>query len=214
MSVRAIPSISAPDSTDRNAGRNADRLADLDADRLLADLLEGPFEPETRRLLITASGGDPALLRVLVLTGLGVGDLARHDGYWRWSRSTSRLGRLTRMIESRAAGFSRTQAAAMRTLTETWALPKTLVERLSGGAESGTDPAGETLGLTRREKQILELIADGLTAEAIGRRLRVSPRTVAKHQERMYRKLGTSDRLTTVLRAQRLGLLPALAPTA
>lgn len=213
MFVRATPSISAPDPIDRHAGRGADRRVDQDPDRLLADLLEGPFEPETRRLLIAASGGDPALLRALVLTGLGVGDLARHDGYWRWSRSTSRLGRLTRMIESRAAGFSRSQAAAMRTLTESWALPRTLVERLSGGVGSGTGPGGGTLGLTRREQQVLELIADGLTAEAIGRRLRVSPRTVAKHQERMYRKFGTSDRLTTVLRAQRLGLLPVLAAT-
>jgi ATP/maltotriose-dependent transcriptional regulator MalT len=35
---------------------------------------------------------------------------------------------------------------------------------------------------------------------------------VNKHLERLYRKLGTSDRLTTVLRAQALGLLPAGPP--
>lgn len=201
MSIQSIASVSASVPAERNA------------ERLLADLLQGPVEPETRRLLLTAAGEDPALLRVLVLTGLGVGDLARRDGYWRWNRSTSRIGRLTKAIETRATGFSRSQAAAMRTLTESWALPKELVARMPGGAEPSPDPACMPLGLTRREQQILELIADGLTAEAIGRRLHLSPRTVAKHQERMYRKFGTSDRLTTVLRAQRLGLLPVLAAT-
>jgi DNA-binding NarL/FixJ family response regulator len=61
--------------------------------------------------------------------------------------------------------------------------------------------------LTRRERQILVLLGEGLTARSIGRRLELSPRTVAKYQQRIYRKFGTSDRLTTVLRAQRLGLL-------
>jgi DNA-binding NarL/FixJ family response regulator len=64
------------------------------------------------------------------------------------------------------------------------------------------------LNVTRREQQILVLLSGGLTARAIGHRLGLSPRTVAKYQQRIYRKFGTCDRLTTVLRAQRLGLLP------
>jgi DNA-binding NarL/FixJ family response regulator len=63
------------------------------------------------------------------------------------------------------------------------------------------------LNLTRREQEILVVLSEGLTAQAIARRLGLSPRTVAKYQQRIYRKFGTSDRLTTVLRAQRLGLL-------
>lgn len=70
---------------------------------------------------------------------------------------------------------------------------------------------GADFDLTRREQQILVLLSEGLTAQAIGRRLDLSPRTVAKYQQRIYRKFGTSDRLTTVLRAQRLGLLVAAA---
>lgn len=65
------------------------------------------------------------------------------------------------------------------------------------------------LNLTRREQEILVLLSDGLTAQAIARRLGLSPRTVAKYQQRIYRKFGTSDRLITVLRAQRLGLVHA-----
>jgi DNA-binding NarL/FixJ family response regulator len=61
--------------------------------------------------------------------------------------------------------------------------------------------------LTCRQAQILGLLATGLTAEAISRRLGISRRTVTKHQELLYRRLGTSDRLTTVLRAQLLGLV-------
>ncbi len=65
--------------------------------------------------------------------------------------------------------------------------------------------------LTRREIAVLTLLADGLTAEAVGRRLGISGRTVHKHTENLYRKLSASDRLTAVLRAQGLGLLPGRA---
>ena len=55
---------------------------------------------------------------------------------------------------------------------------------------------------------MLVLVADGLTAAAVARRLVVAERTVHKHLERAYAKLGVSDRVTAVLRAQRLGILP------
>ncbi|MFF4505853.1 LuxR C-terminal-related transcriptional regulator [Streptomyces sp. NPDC001401] len=63
--------------------------------------------------------------------------------------------------------------------------------------------------LTPRETAVLLLLTDALTAAAIGRRLGISDRTVHKHIEKIYRKLGTRDRISTVLRAQQLGLVPA-----
>jgi DNA-binding CsgD family transcriptional regulator len=60
--------------------------------------------------------------------------------------------------------------------------------------------------LTPRETAVLLLLTDALTAAAIGRRLGISDRTVHKHIENIYRKLGTRDRVSTVLRAQQLGL--------
>lgn len=61
--------------------------------------------------------------------------------------------------------------------------------------------------LTAREQVILSLMARGGTATGIAARLAISPRTVHKHQENLYRKLGAVDRLSAVLAAQRLGLL-------
>lgn len=212
-----LPTLSAATTADPT-----DRIAD----RLLGAVLDGPIEPETRRLLTTAADGDIRLLRALVLTGLGLGDLVRRDGYWQWNPATSRAGRLATLIETRAARFTGPQLAALRVITDSWTRPYTAVEQASGPvmgaeteagsgtpAESGTAFGGPgtsaaAFRLTVRERQILALLADGLTAQAMAHRLRLSPRTVAKHQERMYRKFGTSDRLTTVLRAQRLGLLP------
>ncbi|MDT0180167.1 helix-turn-helix transcriptional regulator [Microbacterium sp. ARD31] len=61
--------------------------------------------------------------------------------------------------------------------------------------------------LTPRERVVLTLAAEGCTAEAMARRLGISARTVHKHQEHLYRKLGACDRLSAVLAAQRRGLL-------
>lgn len=68
--------------------------------------------------------------------------------------------------------------------------------------------AKELCPLTPRERVVLQLLADGLTAQAIATRLAVSKRTVHKHLEHLYRKLGAADRLTAVLRAQGQGWLP------
>ncbi|MEV6601478.1 AAA family ATPase [Actinoplanes sp. NPDC051346] len=62
--------------------------------------------------------------------------------------------------------------------------------------------------LTPREMDVLALLAESLTAASIGRRLGISTGTVHKHLAALYRKLGTGDRLATVLRARTLGLLP------
>jgi len=63
-------------------------------------------------------------------------------------------------------------------------------------------------GLTARELAVLSLLPGGGTAAAMARHLEISPRTVHKHLEHLYRKLGTRDRLATVLRGQQMGLLP------
>jgi len=55
---------------------------------------------------------------------------------------------------------------------------------------------------------VLDLMADGLIAAAIARQLGISPRTVSKHIESIYRKLDTHDRTSAVLRGQAMGLLP------
>jgi DNA-binding CsgD family transcriptional regulator len=64
-------------------------------------------------------------------------------------------------------------------------------------------------GLTEREFAVLTLLGSGLTAQSIARRLNTSPRTVHKHLEHLYRKLGVRDRLAAVQRARQAGLLAA-----
>ncbi len=54
--------------------------------------------------------------------------------------------------------------------------------------------------LTAREREVLVLVAEGRTNQAIGHALQVSPRTVAKHLENAYRKLDVSCRVQAVSR--------------
>lgn len=49
--------------------------------------------------------------------------------------------------------------------------------------------------LTKRERQILDLLGTGMTARAIGTVLGISHRTVSKHLEHAYAKTGLHDRL-------------------
>ena len=55
--------------------------------------------------------------------------------------------------------------------------------------------------LTARETEVLGLVATGATNAAIGHALAVSPRTVAKHLEHVYRKLDVSCRAAAVARS-------------
>jgi DNA-binding NarL/FixJ family response regulator len=48
-------------------------------------------------------------------------------------------------------------------------------------------------GLTRREREILRLIVDGLTSAQIAQRLYISPRTVDTHRANMMQKLGLNN---------------------
>jgi DNA-binding CsgD family transcriptional regulator len=61
-----------------------------------------------------------------------------------------------------------------------------------------SSPEQRLAALTEREVQVLELVAAGRTNVAIAHTLEVSPRTVAKHLERIYRKLGVGNRAAAV----------------
>jgi predicted ATPase/DNA-binding CsgD family transcriptional regulator len=51
-------------------------------------------------------------------------------------------------------------------------------------------------GLSRRELEILHLVADGLTTREIAERLFISPKTADRHIQNLYTKIGTSTRAT------------------
>jgi len=61
--------------------------------------------------------------------------------------------------------------------------------------------------LTRRELEVIRLIADGLKNQEIADRLVISVATVKRHVTNIYGKLGVSRRIQAVAQAQELGLL-------
>ena len=61
--------------------------------------------------------------------------------------------------------------------------------------------------LSEREREILKLVADGLTAPEIGRRIHVSTATVKTHLQHLYEKLGVGERAAAVAQAMRRGLV-------
>lgn len=70
-------------------------------------------------------------------------------------------------------------------------------------------PMVEIEPLTEREREVLTLIAEGLTSREIGERLVVSPKTVDRHRENIMSKLNLHSRVELVKYAIERGLLTA-----
>jgi ATP/maltotriose-dependent transcriptional regulator MalT len=67
--------------------------------------------------------------------------------------------------------------------------------------------------VSRRECQVLELLASGFTSKEIARRLQISPETARIHRKRLVRKLGARTRSEAIAAGRRLGLLRGLVLT-
>jgi DNA-binding NarL/FixJ family response regulator len=65
----------------------------------------------------------------------------------------------------------------------------------------------ETLGISERELEVLELLAAGRSNKEIASRLEVSPNTVKTHVAKLYGKLEVRRRTEAILRARELGML-------
>ncbi|WP_031033405.1 response regulator [Streptomyces sp. NRRL F-5650] len=61
--------------------------------------------------------------------------------------------------------------------------------------------------LTRRETEVLALVADGLSNQAVGQRLHLTEGTVKSHLARVYAKLDVDSRTAAVAAATSLGLI-------
>jgi len=62
-----------------------------------------------------------------------------------------------------------------------------------------------TLPVTPREREVLSWLAAGKTDQEIAEILGMSPRTVHKHLQHIYEKLGVETRTAAVMRAMELG---------
>ncbi|HSC01918.1 MAG TPA: response regulator transcription factor [Solirubrobacteraceae bacterium] len=67
------------------------------------------------------------------------------------------------------------------------------------------EPTGPSL--SAREREVLQLVAAGLSSPEVARRLNLSITTVKTHLQRVYEKLGVSDRAAAVAEAMRQHLL-------
>lgn len=70
------------------------------------------------------------------------------------------------------------------------------------------EPELQRLGLSKREYEVLELIAQGLSNQEIAGKLFVSPNTIKTHSSNLFMKLGVRRRTEAIRRAKELGLLP------
>ena len=66
----------------------------------------------------------------------------------------------------------------------------------------------QEFGITRREHEILELIANGLSNREIAEKLFVSENTVKTHSSRLFDKLSAKRRTQAVQIGKELGLIP------
>jgi two-component system nitrate/nitrite response regulator NarL len=80
-----------------------------------------------------------------------------------------------------------------------------LAAGLAGEIRRRNEP--EVPVLSPREREVLKLIANGRSVPAIAKELYLAPSTVKTHVQRLYEKLGVSDRAAAVAEAMRSKLL-------
>lgn len=95
------------------------------------------------------------------------------------------------------AGDAQPVARALRAFLEP--------EARAGRAEREGEPAAVLL--SRREREVLALVAQGLSEREIAEQLVLSPHTVHRHVANIRRKLGRGSRAAAVAEASRLGLI-------
>ena len=61
--------------------------------------------------------------------------------------------------------------------------------------------------VTKREEEVLQLIADGCSTPEVAARLYISQKTVKNHLASIYQKLDARDRTQAVLQAVRMGIV-------
>ncbi len=83
-------------------------------------------------------------------------------------------------------------------------------QRLAAEKPSGAASEDEAVGLevlSEREREVLELVARGLNNAEIGAKLELSPKTIARHRERIMNRLNLHSRTELVKFAIKTGLV-------
>jgi len=116
---------------------------------------------------------------------------------------------LVAAIRAVAAGHVYLQPALARWLLDDYQrlanhVPSPYLEE--GENNEGKDTVGLEI-LSARERQVLELVGEGLNNQTIGEKLKLSPKTIARHRERIMKKLNMHSRTELVKFAIRTGLI-------
>jgi two-component system response regulator DegU len=84
------------------------------------------------------------------------------------------------------------------------------VRRMDGAGDGGGPGAAggdDDRAVTKREEEVLQLIADGCSTTEVAERLFISQKTVKNHLASIYQKLDARDRTQAVLQAVRMGIV-------
>lgn len=109
---------------------------------------------------------------------------------FRRARHDDAVGRLRRTLGPRFDDLARAGAA----LSRGEAIEEALAFLARDPQTGARRPRPATTRLTRRERDVLRLLADGMTNKEIGARLSLTPKTVMHHTSAIYRKLGVRGR--------------------
>ena len=128
--------------------------------------------------------------------------------YARVREAEARLGEGDREGAARALSMALTVAQTLGAapLTE-WAESLIARKRLRPAVVRQLESAGPAERLTRREREVLELVAEGRTNRQIGAALHITEGTAALHVSRILGKLGVKTRGQAAAVARRAGLL-------
>jgi len=88
-----------------------------------------------------------------------------------------------------------------------WVGTRLMPRRPAGEGFVPNEQVRNTLGISDREFEVLELLAAGRSNKEIGSALNVSPNTVKTHVAKIFAKLEVTRRTEAILRARELGML-------
>ena len=146
-----------------------------------------------------ASDPDLAAVRVVILTTFGLDEYlfdALRYGASGFLVKDTRPADLVEAVRVVAAGDSLISPSMTRRL----------IEEFATNAKPSR-PAKELDVLTHREREVLALVAGGLTNDEIGQRLYLSPATARTHVSRIMTKLAARDRTQLAVLAYETGLV-------
>jgi DNA-binding NarL/FixJ family response regulator len=201
---------SAPDLKVVGEAANGREAVDLarsaQADVVLMDIRMPDMDGLVATREITTDGG-LAGVRVLVLTTFEI------DEYVFAALRAGASGFLSKGVEAEDLQEAIRVVARGDALLSPAATRGLIARFLSGPAEA-SDHARERLsGLTDREREIMIMVAAGLTNDEIADRLRISPFTAKTHVNRAMVKLGAHDRAQLVMIAYETRLVTPSSPS-